>query len=165
MTKLHFYPELSTYGAFEVMVLSISETATDGNNELPRNPRQFNYSWNYLRIPRLITGVVTISRALRKQRRAQRMSSSFLSRPQFWSGGGSAASAVLCKGGGGIDVTSKEKKGGPKDLAGLLSRIGLLCQSALFIEDPSNSSGNHLLIAFSIHSEAPGEKVVLPFIG
>ncbi len=41
MTKLHFYPELSTYGAFEVMVLSISETATDGNNELPRNPRQF----------------------------------------------------------------------------------------------------------------------------
>ncbi len=80
-------------------------------------------------------------------------------------GGGSAASAVLCKGGGGIDVTSKEKKGGPKDLAGLLSRIGLLCQSALFIEDPSNSSGNHLLIAFSIHSEALGEKVVLPFIG
>ena len=86
MTKLHFYPELSTYGAFEVMVLSISETATDGNNELPRNPRQFNYSWNYLRIPRLITGVVTISRALRRQRRAQRMSSSFWSRPRFWSG-------------------------------------------------------------------------------
>ena len=49
-------------------------------------------------------------------------------------GSGPAASAVLCKGGGGIDVTSKEKKGGPKDLAGLLSRIGLLCQSALFIE-------------------------------
>ncbi len=80
-------------------------------------------------------------------------------------GSGPAASAVLCKGGGGIDVTGKEKKGGPKDLAGLLSRIGSLCQSALFIEDPSNSSGNHLLIAFPIHSEAPGEKVVLSFIG
>ncbi len=80
-------------------------------------------------------------------------------------GSGSAASAVLCEGGGRIDVTGEEKKGGPKDLAGLLSRIGLPCQSALFIEDPSNSSGNHLLIAFSIHSETPGEKVVLPFIG
>ena len=82
MTKLHFYPELFTYGAFEVMVLSILETTTDGNNELPRNPRQFNVSWDYLLLPHLITGVVTISRALRKQRRAQRMSSSFLSRPQ-----------------------------------------------------------------------------------
>ena len=40
----------------------------------------------HLLLPHLITGVVTISRALRKQRRAQRMSSSFLSRPQFWSG-------------------------------------------------------------------------------
>ena len=40
----------------------------------------------YLLIPRLLTGVVTISRALRKQRRARRMSSSFLSQPQFWSG-------------------------------------------------------------------------------
>lgn len=39
----------------------------------------------YLLHPRRI-GVVTISLALRKQRRAQRMSSSFLSRPQFWSG-------------------------------------------------------------------------------
>ena len=54
--------------------------------ELPRNPRQFNVSWDYLLLPHLITGVETISLALRKQRRAQRMSSSFLSRPQFWSG-------------------------------------------------------------------------------
>lgn len=80
-------------------------------------------------------------------------------------GSGAYASAVLCEGGGGIDVTSKEKKGGPKDLAALLSRIGLLCQSALFIEDPCNSSGNHLLIAFPIYSETPGEKVILPFFG
>ena len=41
---------------------------------------------HYIPLPRLLTGVATISRALRKQRRAQRMSSSFLSRPQFWSG-------------------------------------------------------------------------------
>ena len=40
----------------------------------------------HLLIPRLITGVVTIFRALRKQRRAQRMSSSFWSRPQLGSG-------------------------------------------------------------------------------
>ncbi len=80
-------------------------------------------------------------------------------------GSGSAASAVLREVGGGIDVTGKEKKGGPKDLAGLLSRIGLLCQSTLFIEDPCHSSGNHLFIAFPIHSETPGEKVVLSFIG
>ena len=44
MTKLHFYPDLSTYRALEVMVLSILETTTDGNNELPRNPRQFKQS-------------------------------------------------------------------------------------------------------------------------
>lgn len=56
------------------------------NIELPRNPRQFNVFGVYLLLPHLITGVVTISRALRKQRRAQRMSSSFLSRPQSWSG-------------------------------------------------------------------------------
>ncbi len=49
-------------------------------------------------------------------------------------GSGSAASAVLGEGGGGI-------------------------------EDPSNSSGNHLLIAFPIYSEPPGEKVILPFFG
>ena len=49
--------------------------------------RDCQYSWCiYLLLPHLITGVVTISRALRKQRRAQRMSSSFLSGPQFWSG-------------------------------------------------------------------------------
>ena len=54
--------------------------------ELPRKPRQFNVSWDYLLLPHLITGVITISRALRKQRRAQRVSLSFLSRPQFWSG-------------------------------------------------------------------------------
>ena len=80
-------------------------------------------------------------------------------------GGGSAASAVLCEGGGGIDITGEEKKGGPKDAATLLPRIRLFCLSALFSEDPCNSSGNHLLIAFPIYSETPGEKVILPFFG
>ena len=80
-------------------------------------------------------------------------------------GSGASASAVLREGGGGIDVTGEEKKGCPKDLAGLLSRIGSLCQSALFIEDPCHSSGNHLLIPFPIHSETPWEKVILPFFG
>ena len=56
------------------------------NNEPPRNPQQFIVSWNYLLLFSLITVVVTISRALRKQRRAQRMSSSFWSRPQLGSG-------------------------------------------------------------------------------
>ena len=78
---------------------------------------------------------------------------------------GASAAAVLREGGGGIDVTGEEKECGPKDVAALLTRIRLLCQSTLFIEDPSNSSGNHLLIAFSIHSETPGEKVILPFFG
>ena len=55
-------------------------------NELPRDSWQFNVCWSYLLLPHLITGVVTISRALRKQRRAHRMSSSFLSRPQLGSG-------------------------------------------------------------------------------
>ena len=54
--------------------------------ELPRKPRQFNVSWDYLLLPHRITGVATISRALRKQQRAQRMSSSFLLRPQLGSG-------------------------------------------------------------------------------
>ena len=80
-------------------------------------------------------------------------------------GGGSAASAVLCEGGGGINVTGEEKECGPKDVAALLTRIRLFCQSALFIEDPCNSSGNHLLIAFPIYSEALGEKVILSFFG
>ena len=80
-------------------------------------------------------------------------------------GGGSAASAVLGEGGGGINVTGEEKKGGPKDAATLLPRIRQLVLSAFFIKDPSNSSGNHLLIAFPIHSETPGEEIILPFIG
>ena len=73
-------------------------------------------------------------------------------------GGGSAASAVLGEGGGGIDVTGEEKKGRPKDVTALLPRIRLFCHSALFSEDPSNSSRNHLLIAFPIYSETPRGK-------
>ena len=79
--------------------------------------------------------------------------------------GGSSASTVLCEVGGGIDVTGEEKKGRPKDVTALLPRIRLLCHSALFSEDPCNSSGNHLLIALPIYKETPGEKVILPFIG
>ena len=85
--------------------------------------------------------------------------------PPVLVGGGSAASAVLREGGGSIDVIGKEKECGPKDVAALLTRIRLFCQSALFIEDPCNSSGNHLLIAFPIHSETPGEKVILSLFG
>jgi len=55
-------------------------------NELPRDSWQFNACWSYLLLPHLITGVVSISRALRKERWAQRMSSSFWSRPQLGSG-------------------------------------------------------------------------------
>ena len=76
-------------------------------------------------------------------------------------GSGASASAVLGEGGGGIDVTGKERKGRPKALAVLLLRIRLLCHFALFGKDSSNSSRNHLLIAFSVHSEAPDEKVYI----
>ena len=80
-------------------------------------------------------------------------------------GGGSAASAVLGEGGGGINVTGEEEKGGPKDAATLLPRIRLLVLSALFSEDPCDASRNLLLIAFRIYREPPGEKVILPFVG
>ena len=80
-------------------------------------------------------------------------------------GGGSAASAVLCEGGGGINVTSKEKKGGPKDIVALFPRIRLRCFFTLLSEDPCNSSGNHLFIAFPVHCDSEGKKVIQAFIG
>ena len=78
---------------------------------------------------------------------------------------GSAASAVLREGGGGINVTGEEKKDGPKDTATLLPRIRLLVLSALFSEDQCDASRNLLLIAFPVQGNTKGEKVILPFFG
>ena len=80
-------------------------------------------------------------------------------------GSGSAASAVLGEGGGGIDLVGKEKKSGFEDIVTLFSRKRLFSFSTLFSEDPCNSSGNHLFIAFPIHCDTEGKKVIQAFIG
>ena len=64
-------------------------------------------------------------------------------------GGGSTASAVLCEGGGGFDVTGKEKKGSPKDVA------------ALFSEDQCNFSGRIFSHAkYIFHTESSSLKQI-----
>lgn len=80
-------------------------------------------------------------------------------------GCGASASAVLREGSGGIDLVGKEKKGGPEDIIALFPRIRPFSFSTLFSEDPCNSSGNHLFIAFPIHCDNKGEKVIQAFIG
>ena len=64
-------------------------------------------------------------------------------------GSGSAASAVLCEGSGGIDITGEEKKGGPKDVA------------ALFSEDQCNFSGRIFSHAkYIFHPESSSLKLI-----
>ena len=80
-------------------------------------------------------------------------------------GSGASASAVLREGGGGIDLVGKEKKSGFEDIVTLFPRKRLFYFSTLFSEDPCNSSGNHLFIAFPIHCDNKGKKVIQAFIG
>ena len=56
-------------------------------------------------------------------------------------GDGSAASAVLREGGGGIDLPDEKKEGGSKDIARLFRRMGSLNRSALFIKGLHCSAG------------------------
>ena len=65
-------------------------------------------------------------------------------------GSGTSASAVLCEGGGGIDVTGEEKKGGPKDAATLLPRMDPLDRSALFIKGLYGFPGSFRFISLPI---------------
>ena len=80
-------------------------------------------------------------------------------------GSGSAASAVLCEGGGGIDLPDEKKKGCPKDIARLFRRMGSLNRSALFMKGLHCSAGSFRFISLPIQGYTQGEEIIFPFIG
>ena len=80
-------------------------------------------------------------------------------------GSGSSASAVLCKGGGGIDLPDERKKCCSKDVASLLRRMGSLDRSALFMKGFHCSARSFRLISLPIQGYTQGEEIIFPFIG
>ena len=79
--------------------------------------------------------------------------------------GGSAASAVLREGGGGIDLPDEQKKCCSKDVASLLRRMGPLDRSALFIKGLYGFPGSFRFIYLPIQGYTQGEEIIFPFIG
>ena len=65
-------------------------------------------------------------------------------------GSGSAASAVLCEGGGGIDLSHEKKKCCSKDVSCFFRRMGELDRSALFMKGLHSSSGYFRFISLPI---------------
>ena len=80
-------------------------------------------------------------------------------------GRGSAASAVLCEGGGGIDLSDEKKKGCPKDVACFFRRMGSLDRSALFVKGLYGFPGSFRFISLPIQGYTQGEEIIFPFIG
>jgi len=64
-------------------------------------------------------------------------------------GSGTAASAVLCEGGGGIDLPCERKKA-------LLD---------FYLEDTVGASRDHSMMNHPVHVHSEGEQTILPFIG
>ena len=80
-------------------------------------------------------------------------------------GGGSATSAVLCEGGGSIDLPDEQKKCCSEDVASLLRRMGPLDRSALFIKGLYGFPGSFRFISLPIQGYTQGEEIIFPFIG
>ena len=65
-------------------------------------------------------------------------------------GSGSSVSAVLCEGGGGIDLPDEQKEDSPKDVARLFRRMGSLDRSALFMKGLHCSARSFRFISLPI---------------
>ena len=65
-------------------------------------------------------------------------------------GSGASASAVLCEGGGGIDLSDEQKEGSSKDVACFFRRQGSLDRSALFMKGLHYNPGSFRLISLPI---------------
>ncbi len=79
-------------------------------------------------------------------------------------GGGSAPSAVLCEGGGGIDLPDEKKEGSSKDVSCFFRRMGSLDRSALFMKGLHCSAGSFRFISLPIQGQTQREQIILPFI-
>ena len=79
-------------------------------------------------------------------------------------GGGSAASAVLCEGSGGIDITGEEKKGGLENSSATLPRVLLEETSTFIIEGLDNSPGDGYGISFPFDIYAETVREIPSFV-
>ena len=79
-------------------------------------------------------------------------------------GRGSAASAVLCEGGGGIDVTGEEQEGGPENSSATLPRVFLEETGTFIIEGLDRSSGDGYGISFPIDIDAETVREIPSFV-
>ena len=79
-------------------------------------------------------------------------------------GGRSAASAVLGEGGGGIDITSEELEGDPKNTSATLPRALLEETSTFIIEGLDHSPGDGYGISFSFDIDAETVREISSFV-
>ena len=79
-------------------------------------------------------------------------------------GGGSAASAVLGEGGGGIDITCEEQEGGPKNSSATLPRVLLEETSTFIIEGLDHSPGDGYGISFPFDIDAETVREISSFV-
>lgn len=79
-------------------------------------------------------------------------------------GSGSTASAVLCEGGSGIDVTSEEQEGGLENSSATLPRILLEKTSTFIIEGLDHSPGDGYGISFPFDIDAETVREIPSFV-